>query len=58
MLVLGRKVGEVIRIGEDVTITVTEIRGNTVRLGVQAPAELRVMRAELVDDKQAESRDE
>ena len=47
MLVLTRKVGERIRIGDDVVITVVRINGASVRLGVQAPAEMVVVRQEL-----------
>jgi carbon storage regulator len=47
MLVLGRKSGESIRIGEGIEITVVGISGNRVRLGVQAPESVRVLRAEL-----------
>jgi carbon storage regulator len=49
MLVLTRKVGERIRIGEDVVITVVRINGTAVRLGVQAPAHMAVVRQELAD---------
>lgn len=44
MLVLGRKEGEVIQIGENIVITVTEIRENSVRIGIQAPREIAVRR--------------
>lgn len=47
MLVLTRKLGEVIRIGEAVTIRVLEVKGNQVRLGVDAPAEIRIYREEI-----------
>jgi carbon storage regulator CsrA len=47
MLVLSRKQNQQIVVGGDVTITVLRIRGNTVRLGIEAPAECRVRRAEL-----------
>ncbi len=49
MLVLSRKQGEELRIGDDVTITVLEVRGHRVRLGIKAPGTTRVMRAELVE---------
>ena len=48
MLVLSRRVGESIVIGEDITITVIEVRGDVVRLGVDAPRSVRVHRAELL----------
>jgi len=47
MLVLTRKLGEVIRIGESVTIRVLEVKGNQVRLGVDAPPEIRIYREEI-----------
>ena len=46
MLVLSRKVGEAIIIGQDIRVTVVEIRGKQVRLGIEAPAELLVLRGE------------
>lgn len=48
MLVLSRKVGQRIRIGKDVTITVVRITGGGVRLGIDAPMELPVIREELL----------
>jgi carbon storage regulator len=47
MLVLSRKLGEEIVIGDNVRLTVVEICGNRVRLGVTAPAEISVRRTEL-----------
>ena len=47
MLVITRKSGERICLGDDVTITVMEISGSTVRLGIEAPAEIPVYRAEI-----------
>jgi carbon storage regulator len=47
MLVLSRKNGESIRIGEEIEITVVGIEGNRIRLGIQAPQDVRVLRAEL-----------
>jgi len=47
MLTLTRKVGQKIRIGDDIEIVVREIRGRQVRLGISAPAELPVYREEL-----------
>lgn len=48
MLVLNRKVGERIRIGGDVEICLVAIRGESVRIGIEAPAMVRVMRTELL----------
>ena len=49
MLVLTRKVGERIQIGDKIFITVVRINGAAVRLGVEAPAELIVVRQELAE---------
>jgi len=46
MLVLSRKVGETIIIGDAVQLTVVSIRSNKVRLGVTAPLDIRVLREE------------
>ena len=47
MLILTRKVGESVLIGEDISITVLSVRGNQVKLGVQAPKEVSVHREEI-----------
>lgn len=47
MLVLSRKVGERVLIGENITITVVRITGGGVRLGIEAPADTAVVREEL-----------
>ena len=47
MLVLTRKLGEVIRVGDAVTVRVLEVKGSQVRLGVEAPAEVRIYREEV-----------
>ena len=51
MLVLARKRNESIQIGEDIVIKVIQCGRGTVRLGVQAPGHVRVLRAELVDSE-------
>lgn len=48
MLVLARKLGEKIRIGDDVWITVVDIDGGKVRLGVEAPKSVPIYRQELL----------
>jgi carbon storage regulator len=50
MLVLSRKPGERIMIGNDVTVTIVRIGPNTVRLGIDAPSHLNIVREELVSD--------
>ncbi len=47
MLVLSRKVGERILIGENIAVTVVRITGGSVRVGIEAPSELPVIREEL-----------
>ena len=47
MLVLCRKLQEKIQIGENIVITVLQIKGNTVRLGIEAPRDVHVLRTEL-----------
>ena len=47
MLVLSRHKSEAIRIGDDVTIVVVEIRGDKVRLGIEAPKDMPVHRSEI-----------
>jgi carbon storage regulator len=47
MLVITRKPGERICLGDDVTITVLEVVGSTVRLGIEAPSEIPVYRHEI-----------
>jgi carbon storage regulator len=47
MLILTRRVGEVLRIGEDVSVTVLGVKGNQVRLGIDAPKNVAVHREEI-----------
>jgi carbon storage regulator CsrA len=47
MLVLTRKLQETIQIGENITITIVRIKGNTVRVGIEAPRDVRVARGEV-----------
>jgi carbon storage regulator len=49
MLVLSRKPGEAINIGSGITITVVEVKGSRGRVGIQAPDEVPVLRAELIN---------
>ena len=54
MLVLSRKVGERLWIGDDISITIVKITGGGVRIGIDAPHELPVVREELKQRIQAE----
>ena len=47
MLVLSRKEHQRIRLGDDITVTVVRLTGDQVRLGIDAPREIRVLRDEL-----------
>jgi carbon storage regulator len=49
MLILSRRVGETLIIGDDVRTTILEIRGNQVRIGITAPKEIPVHREEVYD---------
>lgn len=50
MLVLSRRSGEQLRIGDDVVVEVLEISGGRVRLGITAPRDTAVLRDELIDE--------
>lgn len=52
MLVLSRKPGESIQIGHNITVRVIECRGNRVRLGIDAPDEIDILRGELADTRE------
>ena len=54
MLVLGRKAEEHILIGDNIVTTVGQIRGNQVRLGIEAPADILVLREEMKLNEQNE----
>jgi len=56
MLVLTRKLGENIRIGDSVKITVLEVRSGQVKLGIEAPADVKVHREEIYARIQEENR--
>lgn len=57
MLILTRRVGETLMIGDDVTVTVLEIKGNQIRIGVNAPKETSVHREEIYERIEKETQD-
>jgi carbon storage regulator len=50
VLILTRRVGESIIVGDDVTVTVFEVRGDAVRIGVEAPRSIQVHRQEVYEE--------
>jgi carbon storage regulator len=48
VLVLTRRVGEKVLIGDDIELTVLEVKGDSIRLGIEAPRSTRIQRAEIV----------
>jgi carbon storage regulator len=56
MLVLGRRAGENIRIGDDIKVIVLEVRGGQIKLGIEAPLEVQVHREEIYERIQRQNR--
>lgn len=56
MLILTRKTNEKIRIGNDITITIIEVRGDQVKVGIEAPKDVKVFRQEVFNAIQSENK--
>ena len=54
MLILSRRAGETVMVGSDITITVLGVKGNQVRIGINAPKEVAVHREEIYERIQSE----
>lgn len=57
MLALTRKVGERIVIGDNVTVTIIDIKGDNIRLAIEAPREIKIYRGEIYDNIVAENKE-
>ena len=56
MLILTRRIGETLMVGDDITVTVLGVKGNQVRIGVNAPRDLAVHRQEVYERIRSEDR--
>lgn len=55
MLILSRKIGEVITINDNITVTVMGVHGDEVKLGIDAPKNIKVFRKEMLDSIKSEN---
>lgn len=52
MLILSRKEGESLYIGDDIRVTITRVSGNKVRIGIESSNDLPILRSELIENRQ------
>ena len=57
MLILSRKIDQKIRIGDDISLTIIEVRGDQVKIGVEAPKNVKVFRQEVFEEIQSENKE-
>ena len=57
MLILSRKINEKVVIGDDISVSIVEIRGDQVRIGIDAPKKIKVFRQEVFDAIKAENKE-
>ncbi|MGI6684018.1 MAG: carbon storage regulator CsrA [Bacillota bacterium] len=57
MLVLSRKINEKIKIGNDIEITVIDVSGDIVKIGIEAPRNVRILRNEVYEEVQKQNRE-
>ncbi len=55
MLILSRKIDQKIRIGDDIVLTIIDVKGDQVKIGVEAPADVKVYRQEVFSAIQSEN---
>ncbi|MCL4104118.1 UNVERIFIED_CONTAM: hypothetical protein GTU68_034980 [Idotea baltica] len=54
MLMLSRRPGEEIQIGDGITVRITQVKGNQVRIGIDAPHDVKIIRSELQDRRRSD----
>ena len=58
MLILTRRIGESLKIGADITVTVMGLKGTQVRIGIEAPKDVTVLREEIADKFKSKESDQ